>query len=510
MRRIGLIVLSVLTLLPLSVLAAGGVFEPSTTVPPFPPREFRAAWIATVANIDWPSKPGLTVTEQKYELVTLLDAAVRAKFNAVLFQVRPVSDSFYSSALEPWSEYLTGVQGLPPQPFYDPLAFAVKEAHERGLAIHAWFNPFRAGHPKDRSPPAKNHITQTHPEIIRHYKQDTLTDPGEPLARTHALDVILDVVKRYDIDGVVFDDYFYPYPQKGWGGHDLDFPDDASWKKYGVHSGLSREDWRRSNVNQFVHSVSVGIKSAKPWVVFGISPFGIWRPQNPAQIKGLDAYGKLYADSRLWLADGWVDYLAPQLYWAIGQRDQSFPVLLNWWRHQNPLNRHVWPGLYDSNFEKFGPGEIARQIQTTRQQFVGGQIHYHLRSVTDTPALMREVSALYQQPALMPPSPWLDGVPPQKPALLITPAGTGIKLRWDNIGAKTARWWVLQYAGTNRIWSTEILPDTRQDRTVPLATADIVAIRSVDRLGNVSPATVFTYRRFANPPPVRTDFRPKT
>ena len=510
MRRIGLTVLLVLTLLPLAALAAGGAFEPSPTTPPSPPREFRAAWIATVANIDWPSKPGLTVLQQKYELITLLDAAVRAKFNAVLFQVRPVSDSFYSSTIEPWSEYLTGIQGRAPEPLYDPLTFAVKEAHERGLAIHAWFNPFRAGHPQARSRPAFNHVTQTYPELIRHYKDQTWMDPGEPAARAHVLDVILDVVKRYDIDGVVFDDYFYPYPEKGWGGHDLEFPDDASWKKYGARTGLSREDWRRNNINQFVHSASTSIKSVKPWVQFGIGPFGIWRPQNPAQIKGLDAYAKLYADSRLWLADGWVDYLAPQLYWPIAQREQSFPVLLNWWRHENPWNRHIWPGLFDSNFEKFGPGEIARQIQCTRQQFVGGQVHYHLRSVTQNPALLREVAAQYQQPALIPPSPWIDGIPPQKPALLITPGTSGIKVRWDNVGAKPARWWVLQYAGTNRIWTTEILPDTRQDRNLPRTSADIVSIRAVDRLGNMSPPAVFAYRQLPTLQPARADFRPKT
>ena len=316
-------ILATVFLLPAILLAA----DEKISAPPVA-REFRAAWIATVANIDWPSKPGLSVTQQKAELISLLDHAAQLHLNAVFFQVRPVADALYASSNEPWSEYLTGVQGR--SPGYDPLALAVTEAHKRGLEIHAWFNPFRAAHPDSKSPPALNHVTRTHPEIIRHYGKQTWLDPGEPESQTRALNAVLDVVKRYDVDGIVFDDYFYPYPEKGWSGAPMDFPDDASWKKFGAQSGLARDDWRRANVNQFIQKVSQAIKAAKPQVQFGVSPFGIWRPGVPAGIspKALDAYGKLYADGRAWLANGWVDYLAPQLYWPIAQREESFPALL--------------------------------------------------------------------------------------------------------------------------------------------------------------------------------------
>ena len=309
-----------------NVFAAEEKAAVQTIVPPPPVREFRAAWIATVANIDWPSKPGLPVAQQQAELNSLLDRAAQLHFNAVFFQVRTVSDALYSSTIEPWSEYLTGTQGRAPEPFYDPLVFAVAGAHQRGLELHAWFNPFRAGHPLAKSPPAPNHITRLLPELVRHYGDQTVLDPGEPPAQARALAVMLDVVKRYDVDGVVIDDYFYPYPQKDTLGVYRDFPDDVSWKKFGAASGFSRADWRRDNINRFVFKLSQTIKTAKPWVQFGVSPFGIWRPKNPPPIAGLDAYEKIYADSRKWLADGWVDYLAPQLYWAVASPEQSFPA----------------------------------------------------------------------------------------------------------------------------------------------------------------------------------------
>ncbi len=260
--------------------------DENISVPP-PAREFRAAWITEVAvNPDWPSKPGLTTAQQKAELISLLDRAQQLHFNAVFFQVRPACDAFYSSSIEPWSDRITGTMGKAPEPFYDPLAFTIAEAHKRGLELHAWFNPFRAAHPETKSPPAPNHITRTHPELVRHYADQIWLDPGEPAAQARTLAVVLDVVKRYDVDGVVFDDYFYPYPVKNFAGHELDFPDDASWQKYGMKTGLTRDDWRRDNVNQLVQKVSQEIKAAKPQVQFGISPFGIWRPQNPLANKG--------------------------------------------------------------------------------------------------------------------------------------------------------------------------------------------------------------------------------
>ncbi|MGH7975233.1 MAG: glycoside hydrolase family 10 protein, partial [Limisphaerales bacterium] len=254
-------------LVPTLLFAADEIYQPASIVPPLPPREFRGAWIATVANIDWPSKPGLPVAQQKAELISLLDRAAQLKLNAVIFQVRSACDAMYASPLEPWSEYLTGTQGKAPQPFYDPLAFAIAEAHKRGLELHAWFNPFRARNFQAKSPAAADHISRTHPELVRKYGGELWLDPGEPAVREHVLRVVMDVVRRYDIDGVQFDDYFYPYPKKNSYGEEMDFPDYATWKKYG--NGLSRDNWRRQNINQFIQTIYQNIKAVKPWVKFG-------------------------------------------------------------------------------------------------------------------------------------------------------------------------------------------------------------------------------------------------
>ena len=290
---------------PAVLFAADATYVPANVSPPAPPREFRGAWLATVANLDWPSKPGLSVAAQNAELITLLDRAVQLKSERGHFP--GAADGRRRLCLA--ARTVVGISHRPmgqaPQPFYDPLAFAVAEAHRRGLELHAWFNPFRVSLPptQARSPAALNHLSRSHPELVRHYGNLLWLDPGEPAAREHVLSVILDVVRRYDVDGVTFDDYFYPYPEKDVDGPSLDFPDEASWRKYGVHSGLSRDEWRRANVNQFIQSVYHSIHALKPWVKFGISPFGIWRPGYPKQIQGLDAYAKLYADSRLWLAE---------------------------------------------------------------------------------------------------------------------------------------------------------------------------------------------------------------
>jgi uncharacterized lipoprotein YddW (UPF0748 family) len=467
--------------------ATNYVYRPVSVVPPELPREFRGAWIATVANIDWPSKPGLTVDQQKAELISLLDRAVQLNLNAVIFQVRSLSDAMYASGIEPWSEYLTGMQGKPPQPFYDPLSFAVEEAHKRGLELHAWFNPFRASHPQAKSPPAANHISRTHPELVRRYGDQLWLDPGEPIVRDYVLHVVMDVVKRYDVDGVQFDDYFYPYPQKDSAGRALDFPDYATWKKFGLPDGFGREDWRRQNINHFIQSVYQNIKLVKPWVKFGVSPFGIWRPGFPYQIQGLDAYANLYADSRRWLDEGWVDYFAPQLYWPVDQRAQSFSVLLNWWAEQNDKGRNLWPGINASAAgEKFPVDEIARQIAVTRaQNGASGEIFYHLRNIEQNP-LATIVRAQYSQPALVPLSPWLGSNPPDRPALSATiEKKSGANVHWQ-VNGEPAWKWIFQFE-TNGIWTTEILPANQTNTIFDSLKPDVVSVRAMDRLGNLGP-----------------------
>jgi uncharacterized lipoprotein YddW (UPF0748 family) len=336
--------------------------------------EFRGAWVATVYNLDWPSKPGLPAAEQKAQLRALLNRAAELKLNAILLQIRPASDALYASQREPWSAFLSGRQGEGPG--YDPLAYAISEAHARGIELHAWFNPFRAAIHTDDSA-AANHVTRTHPEWVRRYGGQLWVDPGEPAARRYVIDTIADVVRRYDVDGVHIDDYFYPYPKGG-----ADFPDGATWQRLG--SGENRGDWRRENINHFVQEMYHAVKAEKGSVRVGISPFGIWRPGVPATIEAsLDSYANLFADSRKWLAAGWCDYLSPQLYWPCEPAKQSFPVLLEWWRSQSRAGRPIWPGLGTERIGSSRPAsDIARQIALTREgTSQPGHIHWSMKAL---------------------------------------------------------------------------------------------------------------------------------
>jgi uncharacterized lipoprotein YddW (UPF0748 family) len=473
-----------------TLFAAAESYQPINIVPPLPAREFRGAWIATVGDMDWPSAPGLSVAQQQAELISLLDTAVRLKMNTVVFQVRDACDAMYASPMEPWSEYLTGTQGRPPEPYYDPLEFAIEEAHKRGLELHAWFNPFRA-RLSVTAPAAVNAISRTHPDWVRQYGDELWLDPGEPAVREYVLRVILDVVRRYDVDGVHFDDYFYPYPTTNSIGAKLPFPDDATWTRYGERSGLSRDDWRRQNINEFIESIYRNIKATKPWVKFGVAPFGIWQPGYPPQIKGFNSYAALRADSRLWLENGWVDYFSPQLYWSINSPGQSFPVLLNWWEKQNVKGRNLWPGLaaYVAG-KKFPVGEIARQIQVTRAQpGASGEIFFELRDFQQNPALAAAVAAEYAQPALVPASPWLETSPLARPALAGREGPGGWSFQWETTNGSPVAKWVLQFCGPDNAWRTVILP-AYQTMQVFSFTPEMVAVRAMDRAGNMGPPAV--------------------
>lgn len=479
------------------VLGSTPHYSPGHFSPPPPAREFRGAWIATVGNIDWPPKPGLPVAEQKSELLALLDRAAQLKLNAIIFQVRPACDAMYASALEPWSEYLNGTMGQPPEPFYDPLAFVVAQAHQRGLELHAWFNPYRAGTVASKSPVAANHVRKTHPQLVREYGKFFWLDPGEREVQEHSLRVVMDVVKRYDVDGVHFDDYFYPY-KESIGGRELDFPDDASWRKFGAGGRLSRDDWRRENVNRFIQRVYQSIKATKPWVKFGISPFGIWRPGNPPQIKGLDAYADLYADSRKWLDHGWLDYCAPQLYWAIAPKEQSFPALLDWWNDQNPKRRHLWPGLSTAKARsRWKPDEIPNQIRLARDQRVSaGHIHWNLKSLVRNLELQATLErGLYAEAALIPASKWLDSVPPGKPSFnSTTTSSDAVKLIWSPGNAEPVRWWLLQ-TRRGQQWTTAVFPAHLRTHSLRGGKPDAIALSAVDRVGNVSSAATRALRK---------------
>lgn len=371
--------------------------SPGADSTPSPKPEMRGVWVATVGNIDWPSKPGLSTEEQKRELIAILDRAAQVRLNTIIFQVRPNCDALYSSSLEPWTEYLTGHMGQPPEPFYDPLALALTEAHKRGLELHAWFNPFRARHDSSKSPVPKSHVSRQHPEFVRTYGDILWLDPGEKAAQEYSMNVVLDVVRRYDIDGVQLDDYFYPYVKTNAFGR-IPFPDDSSYGKYTAAGGkMVRNDWRRENINQFVQNLHRSIHAAKPKVKFGISPFGIWRPGSPAQIRGLDAFEVIYTDSKKWLANGWVDYFSPQLYWPTSQREQSYPVLLQWWKEQNVQHRFLCPGL---SLYRNSPEEIVQQIRLAREHG-DGVILFSMKTLMQNRRNIADILAreVYSQPA---------------------------------------------------------------------------------------------------------------
>lgn len=466
--------------------------------PPAPAREFRGAWVATVKNIDWPSKPGLSASEQKAEWIAILDQAARLKLNALLLQVRPACDALYASRIEPWSPYLTGQMGKPPEPYYDPLEFAVAEAHKRGLELHAWFNPYRALVKAPNLQVSPAHVSRKRPELVRDYGSYLWLDPGDPAVQDYSINVVLDVVRRYDVDGVHLDDYFYPYPETGPDGRKMDFPDEATWKKYGARTGLSRDDWRRQNVNAFIQRLYQSIKAAKPWVKFGVSPFGIWRPGHPPQIKGFDPYAEIYADARKWLLEGWLDYFTPQLYWRIEPPEQSFPVLLKWWSEQNAKKRHIWPGMNTVNAStrsnrKWPNDEILEQIRISRRTpGVTGHVHWNIHTLLQNTALVAELEkSLYATRALVPASPWLDAAPPAKPVLKVSTRAGQTKAAWSPAaGEEKVRFWLLQVRRGNS-WSARVLPGSQRAETFAAPAPDAVALSALDRAGNLGAAAIW-------------------
>ncbi|MCB9878643.1 MAG: family 10 glycosylhydrolase [Planctomycetes bacterium] len=373
--------------------------------------EFRAAWVATVDNIDFPSRPGLSARTLAAELDEIVDRARALGLNALLFQVRAAADAFYESPLEPWSEWLTGAQGKAPERNFDPLEYIVARCHQQGLQLHAWFNPFRCAHPAGKSPAAADHVSRRAPQLCVRYGKFGWMDPGHPTARKWTLAVIQDVVRRYDIDGVHIDDYFYPYPEK-----QQPFPDDASWKTYRDDGGrLARDDWRRANIDGFVRDMYTMVHAEKPWLMVGISPFGIARPGVPAGIEaGLDQYSQLYADVPKWLREGWCDYLSPQLYWPIDKKPQAFDVLLQYWHSINPRGRAIWPGLYTSGIasddKKYRPLELRDQVLLARQRGddLPGHVHFSFKALRkDGPNIGGAVREVYAERAEVPELPWL-------------------------------------------------------------------------------------------------------
>ena len=414
------------------------IFFLSTKVQSQSKYEFRGVWVATVVNIDWPSKPGLSTEEQKNEIISILDGHQKLGMNAIILQVRPAADAFYLSDLEPWSRYLTGKQGQTPNPFYDPLKFWIEECHNRGMELHAWLNPYRVVQ-KLSDPLSINHIAFKHLEWILEYGTRLYFDPGLPEVRNFTVNVVKDIVARYDVDAIHFDDYFYPYPLK------KDFPDTTSFANFnrGFQQN-NKDDWRRENVDIIIKMLNDTIKATKPWVKFGISPFGVWRniaddPRGSNTTAGTTNYDQLYADVIKWQEMGWIDYLLPQLYWQIGHPTVDFEMLANWWGNNN-YNRamYIGHGVYKINQESKTkewamPNELPKQIKLLRTiPGIHGSAFYSSKHFNrDLMGFQDSLKLnLNRKPAIIPTMNWIDDTPPQP---VIKFKKRGKKIKWKVI-----------------------------------------------------------------------------
>ncbi|GAB3328679.1 family 10 glycosylhydrolase [Hymenobacter humi] len=411
---------------------------------PLPPkRELRGMWIATVENIDWPNQRGQSPEVYRRSYLRLLDAGQRAGLNAVFVQIRPASDAFYKSSLEPWSKWLTGVQGQAPANGDDPLPFLITEAHRRGMEFHAWFNPYRATMDSVTRRLAANHPYRQHPQWFLRYGGQLLYNPGLPEVRAHITRVILDVVRRYDIDAVHFDDYFYPYPEPS-----KVFHDEAAFRDFNPEGFEKLADWRRNNVNVLIRDLHDSIQVTKRWVKFGISPFGVWmnksaNPLGSDTRAGQPSYANLYADSRLWLEKGWIDYIVPQLYWSTNFKLVPYPILLEWWT-RNHFDRHLYIGhgtyrMLESTRSDTtwrNPRELPRQIRLNRSydNEVTGSVFFSAKSLLANPLHTTDTlrQDLYHYPALVPTMPWKDATPPLPVAnLALRRLGRSVTLSWQ-------------------------------------------------------------------------------
>ena len=468
-------------------------------------REFRGVWVATVGNLDWPSRRDLSTAQAQQQLLRILDNARNLGLNAVIFQVRPMADALYQSSIEPWSDYLTGESGQAPAPFWDPLQFAIEQAHARGLELHAWFNPFRAGFVSKKTPLAASHVTRRRPEIVRRYGQHYWMDPGEPESRRQALAVITDVVRRYDVDAVHIDDYFYPYQEHDRRGRLIQFPDEATWREYGQSTGMSRNDWRRSNINTFVEQLYKAVRAEKQHVRVGISPFGIWRPGYPANVRGLDSYAEIFADTRKWLLNGWADYYAPQLYWRASAPQQPYIDLLQWWSEQNPHGRNIFAGNIPNSISNGARGwtsdEILEQIRLTREHpGANGNIHFSASSLLRNPDGLSDAfrTTTYAHAALVPASPWLSKGPAPKPLVVATPdAGLNATALTMEAAVDPPHSWIVhsRHADT---WHTLLLPGATRETNIDWKNGippDAIAVIAVDRVGVESKPALFQLHR---------------
>jgi uncharacterized lipoprotein YddW (UPF0748 family) len=429
------------------------------------------------------------VEQQKTELLEIIKQLQFLNFNALILQVRPEGDAVYASPIEPWSAWITGTQGKAPEAVYDPLEFAIEECHKRNIEVHAWFNPYRAKTTTKSGSNVSPHIAITNPEVVYKWGNQLWMDPGAKIVQDRAYNVIIDVLTRYDVDGIHLDDYFYPYPISG-----QSFPDEKTYSAYKNSGGkLSVEDWRRENVNQMVWRLSEGIKKIKPHVKFGISPFGIYRPGQPPGIVGLDPYSVLYADSKKWLQEGWIDYLAPQLYWRTDQTQQSYETLLKWWTQVNTKQRHIYAGnnIGQLDGKVWKNSEIEKQIVISRNlgnNFSLGNIFFSMKSLAENRQGIGEQfkQVYYPRPSIVPTMSWRNQTPPPPPENITFQDG---KLNWQRGDNRSVRSWTL-YRQTGDTWTIQrILSAGTTFATVQPGT---YAVCAVDRLGNESLGVTIT------------------
>ena len=426
-----------------------------------PKYEFRGVWVATVTNIDWPSGGNFNTESQKAEFINLLNMHQRNGLNAVIVQVRPSADAFYPSPYEPWSEFLTGKQGAPPSPYYDPLAFMIAETHKRGMEFHAWCNPYRAEFNMGKSSLSATHITRIHPEWFIVYGSKRYFDPGNKEVQQYVTMVIRDMVKRYDIDAIHFDDYFYPYRIAG-----EQFPDDSTYANY--NNGLNKEDWRRSNVDSVILFLSRAIKEENKYCKFGVSPFGVWRnidkdPDGSDTKASQTNYDDLYADILLWLREGWIDYVTPQLYWEFSHKIVGYGTLVDWWS-QHAYGRHIYigHGIYKAYTKGYSAwknrNELPNQIKKLREySSVQGSVYYSSKSFVRNPNGWSDSlrNNYYRHPALVPPMSWIDSVKPAKP--VVEKQVDGI-LKISAPGEKRIKYFILYGLSNDQTTDFEILP----------------------------------------------------
>lgn len=422
-------------------------------------REMRAAWISTVFNKDWPSETGLSAKQQQAELIKLLDLHKKNGMNAIIFQIRTAADALYDSPFEPWSQWLSGTQGIAPSPLYDPLRFAIAETHKRGMEFHAWLNPYRAEMDTGKQAVVADHITRQHPEWFVAYKNRRYFDPGIPEVRTYITKIVQDVVKRYDVDAIHFDDYFYPYKLRG-----QDFPDSLSFQKYGhAFSKEKKDDWRRNNVDLVIKMLHDSIVAVKPYVKFGISPFGIWRNKRDdprgSNTRGMSNYNDLYADILKWLKNDWIDYVAPQIYWYIGHKLADYETLVNWWA-KNSHGKHVYIGIgiYRATSDAKDrawrdASEIPKQIDMYRNTaHIQGAAFFTSQSFVKNNLGINDSlqNRLFKYPAFIPAMPWkVLNLPEAPPDIRSVRVKNQVLLTWNpaktdrSLPEKTAAYYVV-------------------------------------------------------------------